>query len=297
MLWRLFHWSKIQRYNHPGQRGVEPWALVTGASDGIGKGVALELLSQGFNVIIHGRNLTKLQRVREQLNEQHPTRSVEIFVWDATQPISRGGKNLSEAVLASVGSKHLTVLVNNVGFTSTYHTFASQDPEEIDAVVTLQISFVTHITRALLPELAKNEPGLIINVGGLTGLFPSPFLAVHSGGKAYLAGFSRALSIELELVREPPTDIECLHVDIHNVATNSNGSDAGFLTPTPETMGRAIIGVVGCGRRSVTAYWRAEATELILKLLPRSMMDGIMAKEMMKMRDRELQRAAAKRDD
>jgi len=288
MLWRLFHSSSIKRYNTLGPKSEQPWALVTGASDGIGKGVALELLVQGFNVIIHGRTQEKLERVRDELLASHPERSVSIFIWDATRTLAPGGTDLSEAVLSVVADKRLKILVNNVGYTSTYHTFALQDPHEIDMVVNLQVLFMTHLTRALLPILIKSQPALIINVSGLTGRFPCPYLAVHSGGKAYLTAFSRALAIEFELVRDPPVDIECLAVDVHNVSTNSNSSAASFFVPTSETMGKAIIGVVGCGRRAVTAYWRAELISCLLACMPLSWMDSIMAKEMKAMKVREV---------
>jgi 17beta-estradiol 17-dehydrogenase / very-long-chain 3-oxoacyl-CoA reductase len=249
--------------------------------------VALELLVHGFNVILHGRNKSKLDNVRSELLSAHPSRSISIFIWDATRTLSPGGTDLAQAILSHIANKRLTVLVNNVGYTSTYHSFALQDPIEIDMVVNLQIMFMTHLTRAVLPLLIENQPGLIINVSGLTGRFPCPYLAVHSGGKAYLAGWSRALSIELEIVRDPPADIECLAVDVHNVSTNSNSSSTGFFVPTGETMGQAIIGVVGCGRRWVTAYWRAELMALVLGLIPLSLMDSILAKEMMAMKVRE----------
>lgn len=306
MFWRLFHYSAIQRYNHCTD-GQPAWALVTGSSDGIGKGwasfhfetflccllfhsVAKELLAQGFNVVIHGRNPTKLQAVKKELLSIHPSRSISIFVWDATTPLTAGGLNLSTALMTHLNANNirLTVLVNNVGFSSTFNTFLSQDPCEVDAVVNLQVLFVTHITRAVLPSLMANQPGLIINVGGLTEVFPAPFLAVHSGGKAFLANFSRALAIELELIREPPVDIECIGVNVHNVATNSNGSDVSFLTPTAERMGKAIVDVVGCGYRSITAYWKAELVEYVLRCLPSAWMDSMIAAEMLKMRAREV---------
>ncbi|CAE6421384.1 unnamed protein product [Rhizoctonia solani] len=290
MLWRLFHKSSIQRYNHFSSNGQPAWALVTGASDGIGKGVAKELMARGFNVIIHGRNTTKLQAVKQELISAHPNYSVSIFVWDATTPLTPGGANLSTALLTHLSSNNirLTTLVNNVGYTSTYHTFLTQDSCEIDAVINLQILFFTHLTKAVLPALMANQPGLIVNVSGLTQIFPAPYLAVHSGGKGFVANFSRALAIELELVQQPPVDIECIAIQVHNVSTNSNGSDASILTPTADRMGRAIVDVIGCGHRYVTAYWRAELVECALKWLPDRWMDSIMAGEMLKMRAREI---------
>ncbi|KAJ1303617.1 hypothetical protein OPQ81_011800 [Rhizoctonia solani] len=186
MLWRLFHSSTIQRYNHVSSDGQPAWALVTGASDGIGKGVAKELIARGFNVVIHGRNPEKLQAVKDELLSAHPQRSVCIFVWDATTPLTPGGQNLSTALLTHLNTNNirLTALINNVGYTSSYHTFLTQDPCEIDAIVNLQVLFLSHITRAVLPALTANQPGLIVNVSGLTQVFPAPFLAVHSGGES-----------------------------------------------------------------------------------------------------------------
>ena len=127
-------------------------------------------------------------------------------------------------------------------------------------------------------------------------MFPRPYLAIHSGGKVYLHGFSRALAIELELVREPPADIECLAVDVHNVATNSNSSGVGFFVPIGETMGKAIVGVLGCRRRSVMAYWRAELVSYVLVWVPLPWMDKILAREMMAMKLREVENEGRRKD-
>ena len=122
-------------------------------------------------------------------------------------------------------------------------------------VVNLQVLFTTHRTRALVRP--DQKPARIHHQTSRR----SSYLAVHSGSKAYLHGFSRALAIELYLVREPPLDIECLAVDVYNVATNSNSSAVGFFVRTRETMGKAIVAVVG---RSVTPYWRAEFVSYVL---------------------------------
>ena len=125
------------------------------------------MLVQGFNVIIHGRNQEKLQRVRAELLTSHPERSISVFVWDATRTLAPGGTDLSEAILPLLADKRLAVLINNVGYTSTYPAFASQDPREIDMVVNLQVLFTAHLTRALLPTLIETQPALIVNVTGL----------------------------------------------------------------------------------------------------------------------------------
>lgn len=151
------------------------------------------------------------------------------------------------------------------------------------------LAFTIHITRLLLPKMyADSTPALVINVAGLTRSYPAPLLAVHSGEKAAIVNWSRALALEFELTKQPVgADVEVLCVDIHVVSSNSNSSEKGFFAPDGTEMGMAIIGCVGCGKRVVTAYWPHEVTAGILKWLPMSFMDSTIAKQLVAMKERE----------
>jgi 17beta-estradiol 17-dehydrogenase / very-long-chain 3-oxoacyl-CoA reductase len=63
---------------------AEPWAIVTGGSDGIGRGYVEELLFRGFNVIVHGRSKEKLAKLKVDLERQYPTRSIATVIADAS---------------------------------------------------------------------------------------------------------------------------------------------------------------------------------------------------------------------
>jgi 17beta-estradiol 17-dehydrogenase / very-long-chain 3-oxoacyl-CoA reductase len=239
---------------------------------------------------LHGRNIEKLTRVKIELGAFAPERSLEVWVWDATAPVGAGGADLAAAILPAVASKRLVVLVNNVGYTSSYQPFAAQDPTDMDKVLHIQ-AFTVHLTRCLLPSMyADGRPALVINVAGLTRAYPAPLLAMHSGGKAFITAWSRGLALELELLREPvaAADVEVLCVDVHVVASNSNSTPRSLFAPDGDTMGRAIVGVVGCGHRVVTAYWAHELTACLLKWLPAKLMDTTLAKELHAMRVKEL---------
>ncbi|KAF8312190.1 NAD(P)-binding protein, partial [Clavulina sp. PMI_390] len=267
-----------------------PWALVTGSSDGIGRGLAEELLSRGCNVILHGRNSSKLHSLKESLALTYPSAKTDIFVYDAADlDTDVGAPSFHTTVASLLVGRRLTILINNVGYTSSYAEVEQQDPAEIDAVLNVGMRFMTHLTRACLPYLSalseeEHAPALIINVTGLTARYPAPLLSVHSGTKAYVEAFSRALSIELDMVVEPKKDVKCIAVDVHNVASNSNPAATSFLTPTARTEAAAILNVIGTSKRSVTAYWRHGVTAGLLALLPRSTMDDIMAKNLKMMR-------------
>ena len=104
--------------------------------------VALELLSQGLNVILHGRNDMKLDGVRKDLLERFPARQVTTLVLDASTFHPAGAPEIHRAVKEALEGKRLTVLVNNVGFTSKYQTVWEQTPAQMDEVTMVGLRFM-----------------------------------------------------------------------------------------------------------------------------------------------------------
>ena len=155
--------SSILRYRH----GNSAWACVTGASDGIGLGLAQELAQSGFNVVLHGRDLAKLERVKAHLGRDFPETGVRIAVADASSSAAGQVQN----VLAILHDLHLTVLVNNVGGASgvseRFSLLQRQTPQEIDSLININLRFPTQLTKAVLPILTR--PSLVINLGSFAG--------------------------------------------------------------------------------------------------------------------------------
>lgn len=101
--------SKVNRYLY----GPAPYALVTGATDGIGKCVAQELYKLGFNLIIHGRNPEKLESVRKEIQGSGAQKDVKLWIADANSP----DVDFNAAVTQWEGLE-ITLVVHNVGSTS-----------------------------------------------------------------------------------------------------------------------------------------------------------------------------------
>ena len=98
--------SRLPRYLHGNK---EVWALGTGASDGVGEDFAPELCRQGFNVILHGRNEQKLEKVAASLARDYPSHKTRLFIANISVPAS------FDEILDIVKDLNLIVLINNVG--------------------------------------------------------------------------------------------------------------------------------------------------------------------------------------
>jgi len=190
----FLHSSALDRYR---ARESESWALVTGASDGIGKGFAFELCQRGFNVVLHGRNETKLKSVREDLLRHGPDRGVRSLVIDAGR--DAGNLEVLKAAATQLEDISLTILVNNVGGAGNakpliapyQHTYEDLNRAQID----LNVRFQSELTRLLLPQLISNQPACVLNVGSASSDLSCCYLPVASGVKAYQKKRGRDLCV------------------------------------------------------------------------------------------------------
>ena len=241
------------------------WALVTGASDGIGRELAQGLCQRGFNVIIHGRNEKKLEGVKAQLNETFPKCEVQLLIADAVEPIA------SESdLLAPIQNLPITVLINNLGSPGgmlyrEYTMLTEHRNSDIPPIMNINATFPTQLTRALLPVLRRNGPALLLNIGS-GGAIGTPYLAVYSGAKAFIRFWSKGLRRELT---SEAWDVEILYVNVGMVKSwKYNQDDSDFLAPSPKTMANCTLDRVGCGVGEVTPYWPHLLLTVAAPILP-----------------------------
>lgn len=277
MLFLFARPSELPRYLHSERRSSQnggAWALVTGASDGIGYGFAKELAARGFNVILHGRNESKLNRCKSSLEKQNPTRSFRIAVIDTTdtEALPKIGKLATTIEQEDI---KLTVLINNVGGSGgikVWVPLTERTPEDIDALIDMNARFTVQLSRALLPILCKNRPCLILNVGSFVGEFPSPYLTVYAGSKAFVLSWSRSLKVEMAAEGYRGDEVEVLGIQVGPVGDTEGqgGAVRGFevFTPPFRRMAKAALDRVGCGQTVVTAYWPHAVLRWVLCVLP-----------------------------
>jgi len=221
------------------------WAIVTGSSDGIGKGFAEELARDGFNLILVSRTESKLKDLSASIASQF---KVEVkFVALDVSSRDQMQQNISK-ISDAIGNLSVTVLVNNVGVnTDVPVEFAEMTKDEIDYQINVNVLFITHLTRALIPTLlnsanSKKTHSAIINVSSYTAEMPAaPFLSVYAGTKGYVTLWSKALAAELSSMK---CDVLCISPAF--VASAMSGiKKTSFLVTSPTQTARDSLGKLG----------------------------------------------------
>lgn len=165
------------------------WAAVTGASSGLGRGLAVRLADRGMSLVLTGRNEARLGQVAQEIRRAAPRVKVETVVADLST--SSG----VSALLEHVGDRPIEVLVNNAGFGS-YGPFADADPKREHDEVAVDVSAVIALSRAFLPGMLARGSGGILNVASAIAFQPAPYQAVYGASKAFVLSFSQALWAE-----------------------------------------------------------------------------------------------------
>jgi len=171
--------------------GEGKWAIITGASSGIGKALALEFASGGFNVVLTGRNEQALAQVAADCSDKFRV-ATEVL------PAELSRSDSTDRLIATITAqqRNYEVLVNNAGFGVT-GTFSDADIQtEID-LLNVQLTAALKLTKAILPGMISRRSGRILNVGSGYRYAPVPFQSVYSACKAFLLSFSAAIRNEL----------------------------------------------------------------------------------------------------
>src|SRR5262245_15869618 len=168
-------------------------ALITGAAGGIGLELAHLLGADGHDLVLVGRDRTRLERASEDLRARHGV-SVRCEARDLQQP--RAAFALWADLVA--GETAIDVLINNAGV-GLYGLAHDQDPDALDAMVQLNVAALTTLTRLALPGMRQRRWGRILNVASVVGYQPGgPRMAAYYATKAYVLSFSKGLARELE---------------------------------------------------------------------------------------------------
>jgi len=170
-------------------RKYGPWAVVTGASSGIGEGFARTLASRGIRPVLVARRKDELERVAASIDALHgvETRTVAM---DLVRP------EAAAELASAVADLEVGLLVNNAG-TGWIGRFDKQPADAHAALIQLHCTLPIELTARLLPAMRERRRGAVILVSSVGAFVPMPYYSVYGGTKALLQSWGEALAEEL----------------------------------------------------------------------------------------------------
>ncbi|CAG0989654.1 partial Fatty acyl-CoA reductase, partial [Anaerolineae bacterium] len=168
------------------------WALITGASSGLGADFARDLAGRGANLILVARRADKMNELAAEIKAKHPGIEIDVIPLDLAVPDSPD--NLYAQVKAA--GREVEVLINNAGF-GLYGMFMETDWSRTEALLQLDIVALTHMTRVFAADMVTRRSGYILQVASIGAFQPSPTYAAYSAAKSYVLYFGEALNFEL----------------------------------------------------------------------------------------------------
>lgn len=200
-------------------------ALITGATSGIGLGLAKNLAANGLDLILIGRRIERLRAVQHELVSNHKI-DVDIYALDITH------QEQLNFFLSDTQSKLETVdlLINNAGLAKGWGPFVESDPASLKAVTHTNVLALMELTRALLPILLKKKRAYIVNIGSVAGKYPCPSDIVYSATKYAVRGFTEGLhaelrdsSVKVTLIEPGAVDTEFANVRLDDPTASERG--------------------------------------------------------------------------
>ena len=166
------------------------WALVTGASSGIGRVYALELAKKGMNIIVVARRADKLEELKKEIENSY---SREVLIIQSDLSKRDGPKKVFETACEG---RNIQVLINNAGI-GFYGPLADHTIEQYQQTIDLNISALTYLTYQFISHMkAHGKPSYITNVASIAAYQGIPFFGVYCGSKKYVRDLTEALSYE-----------------------------------------------------------------------------------------------------
>jgi short-subunit dehydrogenase len=250
------------------------WALVTGASAGIGVALARELAAGGTNLVLTARRTDRLEKLARELASAHKI-SAEIIAADLSQPNAPG------EILAFTLAKKMEIelLINNAGFGS-YGEFANSDTKRLLDMVQVNCAAVVHLTRLYLPAMVKRGRGDVLIVASTASFQAMPYLSSYAATKAFDLLLAEGLAEEMKPygVRVCALCPGSTESEFHEVASQSGVVAAVRNRETAEKVARVGLQALAAGKSYVISGMGNYLGAHSQRLVPRGLVTRITAR-------------------
>ena len=249
------------------------WALVTGASAGIGQALAEELAAGGTNLVLTARRKERLEELARRLTEKHKIQT-QVFVADLAEATA------PEKIFAFTKAKGIEVelLINNAGF-GRYGEFHTTEIPRLLEMVQVNCSAVVHLTRLYLPEMVARRRGDVMILASTASFQSVPYLSTYAATKAFDLLFAEGLAEEMRrygirvcALCPGPTASE-----FNDVAGQTHITSAMRSRETAEKVARTGLRALAAGKSYVISGTGNYLSTHAQRLAPRRMVSRIIA--------------------
>lgn len=205
-------------------------ALITGASRGIGRAIALSFATEGADVALVARDAQKLEDLAKEIRALG--RTAQVISADLS------AEDAAESICTALDFDDLNILVNNAGGNSFMSSTEKMRLSGWRKTMNLNLDSLVALTQGAIPRLVNSGNGSIINVSSVAGLRGSPFMSHYGAAKAAVISFSRSLALELasQGVRVNSLVPGWIETDLTDFLRETKEAEAGALSRVP--MGR-----------------------------------------------------------
>ncbi|ODQ65435.1 3-ketoacyl-CoA reductase [Nadsonia fulvescens var. elongata DSM 6958] len=265
MIIQLFVLPPVDFKKYGAKKGA--WALITGASDGIGKEYAIQLAKKGVNVLLVSRTESKLIELSKEISTKYNVEA-RYLAMDISADSPENYAKLNQLLQEKDVKGKISILINNVGQSHSIPVpFLETKDQELRNIITINNTATLKITQIVAPEIIASveagrksktfSKGLILTMGSFGGLIPTPYLATYSGSKAFLQHWSSSLASELA-----PSHVDVEFVISYLVTSAMSKIRRSSATiPNPKQFVASVLKNIGreCGAQgrygTSTPFW------------------------------------------
>lgn len=262
-------WSQRQTTGMSGNNSGKGWAVVTGASSGMGLAFARELARRGHRVLSIARRRDRLEVLATEAAKQGG--SIAALAADLGT-----AEGLKLVVSRMTGMDKIDLLVNNAGIATSGDFQGSSLEQELSAI-RLNVDAVMTLTHTVLRDMLRRGNGAIINIASIVAFQPFPHFAVYAASKAFVLSFTEALAEE---VRGSGVRVLALCPGAAKTEMNVFSHNEGLLGKLPslsaDQIVRTALRAVEGGRVVKIVGWLNQMLAFQNRFMPRAVVRRVM---------------------
>jgi len=240
------------------------WAIVTGATDGIGKEIAMQLASKGHSILLISRTQSRLNNVKKEVESKYKNVSVQTMAVDFSSPMSKSCQSALQSKLNEL--KDIGLLINNVGmgypYPEYFHSLASDD---VESLININMTSATQMIHLVIPFMLSKRKGCIVNISSYSSMISCPLLSEYSASKKYLDHFTKCLAAEyaymgIDFQVQNPLFVSTKLAKIRK---------SSVTVPSPDVFAKSSVKAIG-HELQIIPYWTHALQNAIMQHFPMS---------------------------